>query len=243
MNKTIKMNIDKICDGIVIIRNFLEINEQNILVDKIINPMVLNKVFCKEELVATLNVAEHKGRFYCNLDYFKNDKQYLMKMCKKMMEIIDKVDKTINNSVPTHLLSLYYKTDIGCGGHKDNGGNDGDLDKPVISLSIGNSCLFEMHEITDSKPIKRAFQLNSGDVLIFGGPQRLAWHRVTKVLLDSAPLELKLIDKVRINLTFRDSTSVMGNEDYYSTENYMARQTQINLERKNKHKKIEKLND
>jgi len=100
-----------------------------------------------------------------------------------------------------------------------------------------------MHEITDSKPIKRAFQLNSGDVLIFGGPQRLAWHRVTKVLLDSAPLELKLIDKVRINLTFRDSTSVMGNEDYYSTENYMARQTQINLERKNKHKKIEKLND
>ena len=56
------------------------------------------------------------------------------------------------------------------------------------------------------------------------------YHCVKKVISSSKPKELILEDDVRINLTFRQATSVTGNENYYSTDNYVDRILSKNTE-------------
>jgi alkylated DNA repair dioxygenase AlkB len=48
-------------------------------------------------------------------------------------------------------------------------------------------------------------RLNSGDVLVFGGPARLMLHAVTKIHPRTAPRGLKMPQAGRLNLTFRQS--------------------------------------
>ncbi len=71
------------------------------------------------------------------------------------------LDVTIPKSDVTHLLTIYYVKKDGMGWHADDGDNDGDADSPVISFTLGNSCIFE-YKIND---IVHTSQLNSGDVI------------------------------------------------------------------------------
>lgn len=77
---------------------------------------------------------------------------------------------------------------------------------PVVSFSIGDSAVFlygrERLAETASK-----VTLDSGDVLVFGGPSRLVFHGVPEVLPHSAPQELVAATGLRpgrLNLTFRE---------------------------------------
>ena len=49
----------------------------------------------------------------------------------------------------------------------------------------------------------RSVRLDSGDVLVFGGPARLLFHAVTRIHARRRPKGLHLIPG-RINLTFRE---------------------------------------
>jgi alkylated DNA repair dioxygenase AlkB len=85
---------------------------------------------------------------------------------------------------------------------------------PVVSISIGDSCEFGY---CDSRPEEadlsqralgggakpRTVRLDSGDVLIFGGPSRLVYHGVTKIYPNHRPKGLELAPG-RLNLTFRE---------------------------------------
>ena len=81
---------------------------------------------------------------------------------------------------------------------------------PVVSVSIGDSCEFAY---CDERPDDtaaaapaarpRSVRLDSGDVLVFGGPSRLLFHGVTKILPQRRPKELRLAPG-RLNLTFRE---------------------------------------
>lgn len=203
--------IIKVCDGIVIIRNSLSHEEQQKLVDIVEN---FGKLFDDDGIP---NFSKNRARNYSNLDdYGEETKTYMKNICNKTMTYVKSVDKVMPNADVTHLLTLCYVTKIGMGFHKDDGRNDGDFDTPVISFTIGNSCIFE-HKIDDQV---YANQLNSGDVIVFGGPQRMVWHRVKKVLKNTVPDYLKL-DDVRINLTFRQATSIIGKEDEHTTDKYL----------------------
>lgn len=205
--------LTKITDGVVVIENCLTIEQQQKLVKIILDYGHLYGEDGKP------NFSQTRGRNYSNLDVYGDDsKQYMRNICEDTMKLVREADKSIPESDVTHLLTIYYVTNKGMGWHADDGENDGDHDSPVISFTLGNSCIFD-YKIND---VAHSTQLNSGDVIIFGGPQRMMYHRVRKCIKGTSPQDLKL-DDVRINLTFRQAKSVIGNEEKFSTSNYLSR--------------------
>lgn len=73
-----------------------------------------------------------------------------------------------------------------------------DLSAPIVSVSLGLPAIFLFGGLARSdKP--RRFRLVHGDVAVWGGPSRLAYHGVAPL----ADGEHKLLGRQRINLTFR----------------------------------------
>jgi alkylated DNA repair protein (DNA oxidative demethylase) len=80
--------------------------------------------------------------------------------------------------------------------HQDR--NEQDLSQPIVSVSLGLPAvfLFGGAKRTD-RP--RRIRLESGDVVVWGGPTRLAFHGIDKLADGDDPLT----GRCRINLTFR----------------------------------------
>jgi hypothetical protein len=102
--------------------------------------------------------------------------------------------------------------------HRDNDPNDGANDQPIVSVSLGNSSAFGY------KPLLAAEStvvLQSGDVLVWGGPQRMLEHCVRDVRLGTCPAALQpIVGNARINFTFRSAPDVLGKEDAFSSGKY-----------------------
>ncbi|MEU9715856.1 alpha-ketoglutarate-dependent dioxygenase AlkB [Streptomyces sp. NPDC047976] len=95
-------------------------------------------------------------------------------------------------------LVNFYDGDSRMGMHRDAEERSG---APVVSLSLGDSCLFRFgNTATRGRPY-RDVELRSGDLFVFGGPSRLAYHGVPKVLPGTAPPGLGLTG--RLNITLR----------------------------------------
>ncbi len=73
---------------------------------------------------------------------------------------------------------------------------------PVVSLSLGDTCLFRIGGTKRSDPT-RTFRLASGDALVLGGQARLAFHGVDRIIPGTSTL---LPEGGRINLTVRRVT-------------------------------------
>jgi alkylated DNA repair protein (DNA oxidative demethylase) len=71
---------------------------------------------------------------------------------------------------------------------------------PVVSISLGDTARFQLGGSRRRDPVE-TLGLESGDVFVFGGPSRLRFHGVTRILPGSAPPALALDG--RFNLTFR----------------------------------------
>jgi alkylated DNA repair protein (DNA oxidative demethylase) len=99
-----------------------------------------------------------------------------------------------------------YSLDNGgrLGDHVDNSEGAEALDSgyPVVSLSVGASCVFRMGGAKRTDPY-HPHTLASGDLVIFGRSMRLAYHGVSKLLPDTSPPGLGLQPDTRLNLTFR----------------------------------------
>ncbi|MFF5477775.1 alpha-ketoglutarate-dependent dioxygenase AlkB family protein [Streptomyces sp. NPDC012935] len=97
-------------------------------------------------------------------------------------------------------LINFYEADARMGMHRDS---DEQSDAPVVSLSLGDTCVFRFGNTeTRSRPYTDV-ELRSGDLFVFGGPSRLAYHGVPKVQPGTAPPELGLTG--RLNITLRVS--------------------------------------
>ena len=84
--------------------------------------------------------------------------------------------------------------------HQDR--DEDDLAAPVVSLSLGDSCLFRIGGRTRADPT-RSIRLASGDALVLGGDARLAFHGVERILPGTSTL---LPEGGRINVTLRRVT-------------------------------------
>jgi len=73
-----------------------------------------------------------------------------------------------------------------------------DLDAPIVSVSLGLPAIFLFGGLKRSDKPSR-FRLQHGDIAVWGGPARLAFHGVAPL----ADGEHALLDRQRINLTFR----------------------------------------
>lgn len=97
-------------------------------------------------------------------------------------------------------LINFYDGDARMGMHRDA---DEDSDAPVVSLSLGDSCVFRFgNTATRTKPYTDV-ELRSGDLFVFGGASRLAYHGVPRVHPGTAPPALGLTG--RLNVTLRVS--------------------------------------
>jgi alkylated DNA repair protein (DNA oxidative demethylase) len=74
--------------------------------------------------------------------------------------------------------------------------------EPVVSLSVGDSCLFRFGNPESRGRPYEDLVLASGDLFVFGGPARLAFHGVMKTYPGTAPAGCGL-ETGRINITLR----------------------------------------
>ncbi|MBG7697080.1 alpha-ketoglutarate-dependent dioxygenase AlkB [Streptomyces sp. MC1] len=97
-------------------------------------------------------------------------------------------------------LINFYDGDARMGMHRDG---DEKADAPVVSLSLGDTCVFRFGNAeTRTKPYTDV-ELRSGDLFVFGGPSRFAYHGVPRVRPGTAPAWLGLTG--RLNITLRVS--------------------------------------
>jgi alkylated DNA repair protein (DNA oxidative demethylase) len=101
---------------------------------------------------------------------------------------------------PEACLINFYDAGARMGLHQDR--DEQDLSASVLSLSLGDACLFRVGGTTRGAPT-RSFRLQSGDALTLAGPSRLAFHGVDRVMAGTSTL---LAEGGRINLTLRRVT-------------------------------------
>jgi len=101
---------------------------------------------------------------------------------------------------PEACLVNYYAASAKMGLHQDK--DEADFSAPVVSVSLGDTGIFRVGGTTRKGPI-RALELKSGDVVVLGGEDRLAYHGIDRILPGSSDL---LAEGGRFNLTLRRVT-------------------------------------
>ncbi|MFC5158348.1 alpha-ketoglutarate-dependent dioxygenase AlkB family protein [Nonomuraea angiospora] len=100
---------------------------------------------------------------------------------------------------PDTALINFYDGQARMGMHQDK---DEKSDAPVVSLSIGDRCLFRFGNTeTRGRPYTDV-ELASGDLFVFGGPSRFAYHGVPKVRPGTGDPATGLASG-RLNITMR----------------------------------------
>ncbi|PKV87242.1 alpha-ketoglutarate-dependent dioxygenase AlkB [Streptomyces sp. TLI_146] len=103
---------------------------------------------------------------------------------------------------PDTALINFYDGDARMGMHQDKDERSG---APVVSLSIGDSCLFRFGNTEDRGRPYTDVELASGDLFVFGGPSRFAYHGVPKVLPVTGDPAVTGLPGGRLNLTLRET--------------------------------------
>jgi alkylated DNA repair protein (DNA oxidative demethylase) len=84
--------------------------------------------------------------------------------------------------------------------HQDK--DEEDFAAPVVSVSLGDTGIFRVGGSSRKDPT-RALELKSGDVVVLGGEDRLAYHGIDRILPGTSEL---LAEGGRFNLTLRRVT-------------------------------------
>ena len=98
---------------------------------------------------------------------------------------------------PQACLVNFYDATARMGLHQDK--DEAALGAPVVSVSLGDEAVFRIGAPTKGG-LTKSLRLKSGDVLLFGGPARLAYHGIDRILPGSSTL---VPEGGRINLTLR----------------------------------------
>ena len=102
---------------------------------------------------------------------------------------------------PDICIMNFYDHDSRMGVHQDKDESRESLEAgvPIVSVSIGDTARFVVGGVSRKEPM-RPLMLHSGDVIVMGGPSRLRFHGVTRILPGTAP---EGTGPGRFNLTFR----------------------------------------
>ena len=98
--------------------------------------------------------------------------------------------------VPDACLINRYAVGARMSLHQDR--DERDFSQPIVSLSLGLPAVFLFGGLKRSEPARRV-PLTHGDVLVWGGPDRLRYHGVLAVKAGEHPQ----VGDCRLNLTFR----------------------------------------
>ena len=101
---------------------------------------------------------------------------------------------------PEACLVNYYAGNAKMGLHQDK--DEEDFAAPVLSVSLGDTGVFRLGGRSRKDPT-RAFELKSGDVVVLGDADRLAFHGIDRILAGTSDL---VPEGGRFNLTLRRVT-------------------------------------
>jgi DNA alkylation damage repair protein AlkB len=103
---------------------------------------------------------------------------------------------------PDLCIMNWYGPDGRMGLHQDKDESPESIENglPVVSISLGDTARFLFGGLRRRDPVE-SLLLESGDAFVFGGPARLRYHGVSRIIPGTAPRELGI--EGRINLTFR----------------------------------------
>lgn len=102
---------------------------------------------------------------------------------------------------PDAAIVNLYAPDVTMGLHQDGEELSG---APVVTLSLGDTCVFRMAGIDRRTAPFTDITLRSGDLLVFGRNNRRIYHGVPKVLAGTAPDDLGL-PPGRVSITLRET--------------------------------------
>jgi DNA alkylation damage repair protein AlkB len=102
---------------------------------------------------------------------------------------------------PDMCIMNFYTGDAKLGVHQDKDERPETIAAgiPIVSVSLGEAARFVVGGLSRKDPINPMI-LRSGDVLVMGGPSRLRYHGVARILPGTAP---EGTGPGRFNLTFR----------------------------------------
>jgi len=101
---------------------------------------------------------------------------------------------------PDIALINFYDDQARMGQHQDK---DERSRAPVVSFSIGDAAVFRFGNTENRGRPYTDITLESGDLFVFGGPSRMAYHGITRVLPGTGVPEV--LPRGRINITLRES--------------------------------------
>ncbi|WP_411077041.1 alpha-ketoglutarate-dependent dioxygenase AlkB family protein [Streptomyces sp. cmx-10-25] len=101
---------------------------------------------------------------------------------------------------PDTALVNFYAPGARMGMHQDREERSG---APVVSLSLGDRCVFRFGNAEGRGRPHQDVELVSGDLFVFGGPSRWAHHGVPRVFPGTAEPGLGL--RGRLNITLRET--------------------------------------
>lgn len=101
---------------------------------------------------------------------------------------------------PEACLVNYYADNAKMGLHQDK--DEEDFAAPVLSVSLGDTAIFRVGGRSRKDPTQK-LELMSGDVVVLGGADRLAYHGIDRILDGTSEL---LREGGRFNLTLRRVT-------------------------------------
>ncbi|NWF26029.1 alpha-ketoglutarate-dependent dioxygenase AlkB [Streptomyces sp. PKU-EA00015] len=102
---------------------------------------------------------------------------------------------------PDTALINFYDGAARMGMHQDKEEHSG---APVVSLSIGDTCLFRFGNTENRGRPYTDVELVSGDLFVFGGPSRFTYHGVPKVYAGTADPAAGMAGG-RLNITLRET--------------------------------------
>ncbi|MGW8995333.1 alpha-ketoglutarate-dependent dioxygenase AlkB family protein [Streptomyces zhihengii] len=107
---------------------------------------------------------------------------------------------------PDTALINFYEGNARMGMHRDR---EERSTAPVVSLSIGDPCVFRFGNTASRGRPWTDVELRSGDLFVFGGPSRFAYHGVPKVLPGAGDPAAGLAGG-RLNITLRETGLPQG---------------------------------
>ena len=102
---------------------------------------------------------------------------------------------------PDAVIANLYAPGARLGLHQDA---EEPSDAPVVTISLGDSCLFRIAGVDRRTAPFIDLRLHSGDLLVFGGPSRRVFHGVPRVDDGTGPHDIGL-PPGRLSITVRDT--------------------------------------
>jgi DNA oxidative demethylase len=202
----------EIADGAVLFRSYLSIDEQGALVAKCLaigageagfyTPVVRGG---RPMNVRMLCLGRHWNALAYRYEDVRSDSDG--KPAPPLPEDLAVLARRIAleagfEMAPDVCIVNWYTAGSRMGLHQDKDESAASLKQgaPVVSLSLGDTARFLFGGLRRREPA-RTLLLESGDAFVFGGPSRLRYHGVARILPRTGPESLGL--EGRLNLTFR----------------------------------------